>query len=276
MPTQDYTEYFPEEGVVVRHHLQPRKAFYHLRPEEAQAHNVGKSRLTEVMSLSFPGEVEEVWDQHGQSRKQGELWTGCTYLTSDSHNGITAMAAVKRVRDKTKAKRAARKQAFYDINQLDEGKGCMFSPTRQVVYDMSSFLHQAIDRYKELAGPEYHNPKKVETPFYDDKIARPVEAEAEAKGRLSPIASRVLMKLLFAARMARFDLLRAVQGLAARVTTWSVDCDKALHRLICYVQSTLHYKMSGFGGDSIDKCSLWLFADSVSTIIVAPLEGIWF
>ena len=87
---------------------------------------------------------------------------------------------------------------------------------------MSSFLQQAIDRYKELAGPEFHNLKKVATPFYDDKIARPVEAEAETKGKLSPIASRVLMKLLFAARMARFDLLRAVQGLAARVTKWSV------------------------------------------------------
>ena len=172
-PTQDYTEYFPEEGVVVRYHVQPRKTFYHLRPEEAKALNVGQSRLTEVMSLSFPEDVEEVWDQHGQSRKRGELWTGCTYLMSNEHNGITAMAAVKRVRDKTKAKKAARKQAFYDVNQLDEGRGCMTSPTRQVIYDMSSFLQQAIDRYKELAGPEFHNLKKVATPFYDDKIARP-------------------------------------------------------------------------------------------------------
>ena len=72
------------------------------------------------------------------------------------------------------------------------------------------------------------------------------------------------MKLLFGivARMARFDLLRAVQGLAARVTKWSVDCDKALRRIMCYVRSTLDYKMSGFVADSIDKCNLWLIADS--------------
>ena len=89
---------------------------------------------------------------------------------SNDHNGITAMAAVKRVRDKTKAKKAARKQAFYDVNQLDEGKGCMTSPTRQVIYDMSSFLQQAIDRYKELAGPEFHNLKKVATPFSMTKL----------------------------------------------------------------------------------------------------------
>ena len=259
---QDYTEYYPEEGVLVRHHLQPRKALYHLRSEEAKAMKLGKSRLTEVKSLSYPDSVEEVWDEHGQHRKRGELWIGSTYLLSDHHTRASALAAVKKVRDKTKAKKAARKQAVYDVNQLDAGKGCMTAPTKQVVYDMSSFLQQAINRYKELAGPEFHNLKKAATPFYDDKIARPVEAEAEVKGKLAPIASRVLMKLLFAARMARFDLLRAVQGLASRVTKWSSDCDKALHRLMCYVQSTLHYKMSGFVGDSLDKCNLWLFADS--------------
>ena len=42
----------------------------------------------------------------------------------------------------------------------------------------------------------------------------------------------------------------------------SVDCDKALCRIMCYVRSTLDYKMSGFVADSIDKCNLWLFADS--------------
>lgn len=40
------------------------------------------------------------------------------------------------------------------------------------------------------------------------------------------MTARVLMKILFAARMARFDLLRAVQGLAAQVTKQSTDCDK--------------------------------------------------
>ena len=70
------------------------------------------------------------------------------------------------------------------------------------------------------------------------------------------------MKLLFAARMARYDLLRAVQGLASRVTKWSSDCDKALHRLMCYVDSTKDFTMRGFIGDEIKHCKLWLFADS--------------
>ena len=70
------------------------------------------------------------------------------------------------------------------------------------------------------------------------------------------------MKLLFAAQSARYDLLRAVQGLARRVTKWSTDCDKALQRLMCYVQSTLDLKMSGFIGDAAHECKPWLFADS--------------
>ena len=70
------------------------------------------------------------------------------------------------------------------------------------------------------------------------------------------------MKVLFAARMARFDLLRAVQGLAARVTKWSAECDKALHRLICYINSTLDHKQRAFIGDKVSECRLWLFADA--------------
>ena len=97
-----------------------------------------------------------------------------------------------------------------------------------VEYDMKQFLQQCIDRYVELAGPNVKF-KKVSTPFPDDKIARPVADEAEARGELQPIASRVLMKVLFAARMARFDLLRATQGLASRVTKESPECDKSLH-----------------------------------------------
>ena len=95
---------------------------------------------------------------------------------------------------------------------------------------MSSFLYQAVDKYRQLAGPEFQQVKKVSTPFHDDKIARPIDTEVESKGKLAPIASRVLMQLLFAARMARFHLLRAVQGFASRVAKWSTDCDEALHR----------------------------------------------
>ena len=70
------------------------------------------------------------------------------------------------------------------------------------------------------------------------------------------------MKILFAARMARPDLLRATQSLASRVTKWSIECDIALHRLVAYVHSSTKVFMEGFVGDSFDDCQLWLFADA--------------
>ena len=72
------------------------------------------------------------------------------------------------------------------------------------------------------------------------------------------------MKILFAARMARFDLLRATQSLASRVTKWSIECDVALHRLVSYINCTKHHFLEGFIGDAFDECQcqLWLFADA--------------
>ena len=135
----------------------------------------------------------------------------------------------------------------------------MKKPVNEVIYGMKSFLQQAVDRYKDLASPKFHNLKQVATPFHDDKIARPVETEAEVKGELAPTASRVLMKLLFAARMVRYDLLRAVQGLASRVTKWSNECDKSLHRRMCYVKSTFDARLLSYTGDQVDQCK---FADA--------------
>ena len=223
--------------------------------------NLGDLRFTDRRLLGSSTNDEQ-WDDGIRGDKAAGLWTGTTYLFDRALDKHHAMAAVKRIRDKNSAKKEARKQAFYDVSQLSSGKGCMTKPVNIIEYDMKSFLEQAIQKYKDLAGPKYHTLKAAATPFADDKIARPVDDEAEAKGELAPIASRVLMKLLFAARMARFDLLRAVQGLASRVTKWSAECDRALHRLMCYVNTTLDLKLRGFIGDPIDECKLWLFADA--------------
>jgi len=69
-------------------------------------------------------------------------------------------------------------------------------------------------RIHDLAGKDAKPLKTVSTPFHDERIARPIANESETKGVsvLAPIATKVLMKILFAARMARFDLLRAGFG----------------------------------------------------------------
>ena len=49
------------------------------------------------------------------------------------------------------------------------------------------------------------------------------ETDAPDRGVLQPLAAKVLMKILYGARMARFDLLKAVCDLACFVTRWTVD-----------------------------------------------------
>ena len=62
-------------------------------------------------------------------------------------------------------------------------------------------------------------------------------------GQLQFLAARVLMKILYGARYARPDLLRAVCGLATKVTKWDAQADKEIHRLVEYINSTLHLSL---------------------------------
>ena len=262
--TKDYWEHMPELGVCVHHHLQPRKKFQD-KPKDDMSFRAGTHRLTVCEPCQTQDEPKEyVHDMESQNPTGLPFWwTGSTYFVDKSiQEPSKVLAAAKKIRDKSGAKKAARAQGFTFLDELEQQKSkCMTKNVNTVEYDMRQFLQQCIDRYIELAGPNVKF-KKVSTPFPDDKIARPIMDEAEARGELQPIASRVLMKVLFAARMARFDLLRATQGLASRVTKWSPDCDKSLHRLMCYIHTTLDRTMVGFVGDPPEACKTWLFADS--------------
>ena len=61
------------------------------------------------------------------------------------------------------------------------------------------------------------------------------------------------MKLLYAARIARFDLLHSINSLARNVTKWTTDDDAKLYDLMCYVNSSLSKRMVGWVGDTFDK-----------------------
>ena len=259
---EDYWTTSPEPGVVVQTHVQPRKRF----PETPAS--VGfmcrdATRHVCAIACTPEGSTDELWLTPDDERtKLGHLWTGETYhINSTVANAQRAVAAVKAARNKHQAKKAVRAQGFTFLQDLEEQVKPMTKKVSTVQYDMRGFLQQCLDRYRELA-PDAAAFKKVATPFHEERIARPVEAETEPSGRLQSIASKVLMKVLFAARMARYDFLRATQGLASRVTKWSPECDVALHRLMCYIASTLGHVMVSFVGDEPKDCKLWLFADA--------------
>ena len=81
-------------------------------------------------------------------------------------------------------------------------------------------------------------------------------------GVLQPIAAKILMKILYGARMARYDLLNAVCKTAACVTKWTEQQDMDLFRLICYINSTLHYRMVSWVGDELADVWLRQYADA--------------
>ena len=157
-------------------------------------------------------------------------------------------------------------------------------PVRVIEYDMEEFLVSCVERYKELGAVT--KLRTVSTPFLElppsdtiapgESVAGAASGGATPKGAasggadapplqpgvLQPIAARVLMKVLYGARMARFDLLKAVCSLACCVTKWDLGCDRKLHRLMCYIHSTHSLRMTGWIGDPLDKLSLHLFADA--------------
>ena len=68
-------------------------------------------------------------------------------------------------------------------------------------------------------------------------------------GALASVACSLLMIVLWAARLARPDLLRVVNHLATKVTKWTSSCDTTMHRLMGYIQATVHLSMAGWVGD---------------------------
>ena len=76
------------------------------------------------------------------------------------------------------------------------------------------------------------------------------------------IAAKVLMKILYGARMARLDLLRAVCHLARYITRWDSACDKRWHRLVAYIHWTMDYKLVGWVGDAQPQMQPQLYADA--------------
>ena len=77
-------------------------------------------------------------------------------------------------------------------------------------------------------------------------------ASTDEPGVLAPIAAQVVMKVFYVAREARPDLLRAIGYLSRYLTKWNKECDRRLHRLMEYVNSTQYSMSVGWIGDKIE------------------------
>ena len=81
-------------------------------------------------------------------------------------------------------------------------------------------------------------------------------------GVLADSAASIIMKVMYGARMARFDLLRAVQGLARHMTKWTRRQDQELWKMMCYIKATKHWRLTGWVGDPLQDITPTVFSDS--------------
>ena len=125
---------------------------------------------------------------------------------------------------------------------------------------MLGSANQCVERYCQLAHRKVDSLRKVATPCIDDHSLSP--DDFETKGVLSHCCSKIVLKCLYFARLARPDLFLTVNSLAREVTKWNVACDKRLERLIAYIHHTRFYVITSFIGDKPEDCQIMMFCDA--------------
>ena len=126
---------------------------------------------------------------------------------------------------------------------------------KSVFMSMKEYCISAVDMYLSIVGQKPL--KRVSTPYLESELNA---ADWESKGELGEKSASILMKILWLARLSRPDLSHAVTKLASGITRWSINHDKLLYRLICYMSSTSDYGITAsvFGGD----LTLHLYTDA--------------
>ena len=95
---------------------------------------------------------------------------------------------------------------------------------------MREFLLDAVSRYTAETGEKKISAAR--TPYLPENFS---PKGGEEPGDLAKTCSSHLMKILFAARLARPDLIVAIARLASKATSWNKSHDRALRRLMQYV-----------------------------------------
>jgi hypothetical protein len=105
---------------------------------------------------------------------------------------------------------------------------------------MKAFFEQRIEKYLEEVGSDVEL-KVTNTPFVDEKTV--TDDETKQEGALADSCSSILMKFLYGARVARWDLLPIIGLLASMVSKWNAACDRMLYKMVCWVFSSLDLKL---------------------------------
>ena len=134
---------------------------------------------------------------------------------------------------------------------------------RGIKYDMSDFLGSCVTVYCNLASGSPASLKPVSTPCLDQSMIPNYEWDNPgllAKGTHVP--AKIIMKLLYAARVARPALLQSTCHLARFITRWTLAHDRMLNRLMSYVNCTTAQALISIIGDEPQDCRLVAYVDA--------------
>ena len=127
-----------------------------------------------------------------------------------------------------------------------------------LVLDMADYATQTVELYKQIS--KIDKLREAQTPFIPDGSYD--EADQGARGELAPNACRILMKALWLGRLCRPDIIKPINDLATKVQSWTSVEDKKLHRLIQFINSTIHYRLVGTIQDPLESLELVLYVDA--------------
>jgi hypothetical protein len=212
-------------------------------------------------------ESEAIWDRHLGDRLKKEGWLpvqnqpGCWYHAATESTLVVYVDDLLMVaaREHEQALWAAIEKhidfsepalpidrylgAHYIMEKFNDkhGKECMsFS------VEMSDFLASACKAYEadvlRISGAANLKLQKADTPYQSEDTAGDSD---EPAGLMSKVCASHLMRLLYAARVARPDIQTAIVRLAKHITKWKVRHDRCLQRLFSYVHGSLALRLTG-------------------------------
>ena len=126
-----------------------------------------------------------------------------------------------------------------------------------MLFEMTEFIENACSMYEELSGRTL---KPAPSPYVSEGSL--TDDDWDERGALSNEASKVLMKVLWCARLARPDLMKAIADLTRRLTVWARADDKRLHRLMCYLFVSKGFRLKGTIADPAEKLYLCMYTDA--------------
>ena len=141
----------------------------------------------------------------------------------------------------------------------------------EISFDMTGYLSQSIESFRELAN--YNRPfLPAPTPFLTEEK----DNSHEPVGLMAAVAQSILPKLLYAARLARPDLILPINLLSRNLTKWTAFHDRALLRLIAYVETSKLRLLRGCVGSGVSSLKLYCDADFAGCLDTArSTSGLW-